>query len=552
MTVRQRITLLIVSAVLIALTVGAAGLLALRQTAQQLDAMYQNALVPIVDVTSIRDLFNENRTGLNRALLKGTAEAAAEEQARDGETVGRMDALWARYYPAMVSSGQERSAADAFLKARDRARAAKAQLEPMMASGRHDEAIAFMLGTVGPAFTEESKAIEAIVKANVDEAAVAYTETQRREKRAILTVSLVVLLGGLALVVAGLFLARSVMRPLVQARELAASISDGELGHTLEVRGKDEVSDTLRSLVAMDATLAGIVRKVRDNAGQVSAAARDIAAGNDELSSRTQEQASSLEETAASMEEMTASVRQNADSAAAARGLAEQLTRQASATRGLAGETSEAMGRVSAASREIGGIVSVIDELAFQTNLLALNAAVEAARAGEQGRGFAVVAGEVRRLAQQSAVAAKDIKGLVASSGERVEEGAVLLERTTAALLEMQGAAVKVASFVTEIATASAQQAAGIDQVNMAVTELDAVTQQNAALVEEASAASQQASELADGLMTQVAVFRFAGDASASIARDAAPAASSMPAPVPRFAPPQSKLAMVEPAWREF
>ncbi|UPG88279.1 methyl-accepting chemotaxis protein [Luteibacter aegosomaticola] len=552
MTVRQRITLLVASAVLIAMSVGAAGLFALRQTSQQLDDLYQSSLVPIVDVTAIRDLFNENRSGLNRALLKGTAEAAGEERASNTEAAARMDALWARYYPAMVSSSQEQAAAEAFVKARQRARAAKAQIEPMMASGRHDEAVAFMLGTVGPAFTEESKAIEAIVKANVDEAAVAYAEAQRREKTAILVVAFVILAGGIGLVVAGLFLARSVMRPLMQARALAASISDGELGHDIEVRGKDEVSDTLRSLVAMDATLAGIVRKVRDNAGQVSSAARDIAAGNDELSSRTQEQASSLEETAASMEEMTASVRQNADSAAAAQGLAERLTIQASATRGLAGETSEAMGRVSAASQEISGIVSVIDEIAFQTNLLALNAAVEAARAGEQGRGFAVVAGEVRRLAQQSAVAAKDIKGLIASSGERVEEGVVLLERTTAALSDMQGAAAKVASFVTEIATASAEQAAGIDQVNMAVTELDAVTQQNAALVEEASAASQQASELADGLMIQVAVFRLAGDASGRIAPDNAAAMDILPGPAVTPTSPPATVALAASVWREF
>ncbi|WP_051943809.1 MULTISPECIES: methyl-accepting chemotaxis protein [Luteibacter] len=552
MTVRQRITFLIVSAVVTALAVGAAGLFALRQTGQQLDDLYKTSLVPIVEVTAIRDLFNDNRTGLNRALLKGTVEAAAEEKASSAESVSRMDALWDHYYPALVSSGAERAAAEAFLKTRQHARAVKAELEPLMASGRHEEAVAFMLGTVGPAFTEESRAIQAIVKANVDEAAVAYTETQRREKTAVVLVALVVVLGGIGLVVSGFFLARSVMRPLMQARELAASISDGELGHAIAVSGKDEVSDTLRSLVAMDTTLAGIVRKVRDNAGQVSAAARDIAAGNDELSSRTQEQASSLEETAASMEEMTASVRQNADSAVAARGLAEHLATQASTTSGLAGETSEAMGRVSAASREISGIVSVIDEIAFQTNLLALNAAVEAARAGEQGRGFAVVAGEVRRLAHQSAVAAKDIKNLIASSSERVEEGVVLLERTTAALSEMQGAAVKVASFVGEIATASAEQAAGIDQVNMAVTELDAVTQQNAALVEEASAASQQASELADGLMTQVAVFRFAGNTDASIAPATAPLVHPVPAPAVRSTTPPATLALAASVWREF
>lgn len=511
MTVRQRISLLVVSAVLIAVAVGGGGLLALRQTGKQLETVYQTSLLSIVDVTTVRNLFNQTRTGLNRALLKGTVEAAAEEKGRGDTMVRQMDTVWSRYYPAMVSSSHERAAAEAFIKARDHLRAVKGEVQSMMAAGRHDEAVAFMLDTVAPAYAEESSAIDAIVKANVDEAAVVYADAKQRERTTFLTVALAVVAGALGLVIAGVLLARSIMRPLLQARELAGSISDGELGHDLAVDGRDEVSDTLRSLVAMDGTLAEIVRKVRDNAGQVSAAARDIAAGNDELSSRTQEQASSLEETAASMEEMTASVRQNAESASAARGLAQHLTERAAATQSLAGETSEAMARVSAASREINGIVSVMNDIAFQTNLLALNAAVEAARAGEQGRGFAVVAGEVRRLAQQSAVAAKDIKALIAASGERVETGAVLLSRTTDALGEMQADALKVASFIAEIATANTQQAAGIDQVNMAVTELDSVTQQNAALVEEASAASQQASELADALMAQVAVFRFAG-----------------------------------------
>jgi methyl-accepting chemotaxis protein len=563
MTVRQRITLLVASAVLIAIAVGGGGLLALRQTGAELEAMYQTSLVPIVDVATIRNLFNQTRTGLNRALLKGTVEAAAEEKAHSDAMVRQMDAVWARYYPAMVSPGKEQAAADAFIKARDRLRAVKAELEPMMAAGHHDQAVSFMLDTVGPAYSQESSAIDAIVQANVDEAAAAYADAKHREATTLLWVTLAVVAGALALIVAGVLLARSIMRPLMQARELAGSISGGELGHDLSVDGRDEVSDTLRSLVAMDATLAEIVRKVRDNAGQVSAAARDIAAGNDELSSRTQEQASSLEETAASMEEMTASVRQNADSASAARGLAQHLTERAAATQSLAGETSEAMARVSAASREINGIVSVMNDIAFQTNLLALNAAVEAARAGEQGRGFAVVAGEVRRLAQQSAAAAKDIKTLIADSGERVETGAVLLNRTTEALSEMQADALKVASFIAEIATANTQQAAGIDQVNMAVTELDSVTQQNAALVEEASAASQQASELADALMAQVAVFRFAGHAGHAVQAAHATHADRQASPVPVVtaapSPSTTVRTPVAPAllaaaavWREF
>lgn len=552
MTVRQRIALLIAISVVIALSVGVGGLMALRQTGAQTEAIYRTSLEPIVDVTGVRALFNDTRTGLNRALLVGTVDAAKAEQADNAAAAKKIDALWASYYPNMVSSPEEKAEADRFIAAQAHARELNARLDPLMASGKRDEAVQYMLTAVGPAFSAESSAIDAIVQENVNEAAQAFAQSENIERHAFVLVVIGLVVGAAALVACGVFLARSIMRPLIQARELAASISDGELGHAIDVKGKDEVSDTLRSLVAMDTTLAGIVRKVRDNASQVNAAARDIAAGNDELSSRTQEQASSLEETAASMEEMTASVRQNADSAAAARALAELLTSQAATTRGLAGETSDAMIRVSDASREISGIVTTMDEIAFQTNLLALNAAVEAARAGEHGRGFAVVAGEVRRLAQQSAVAAKDVKVLIASSGERVEAGAALLTRTTDALADMQAGAVKVASFVTDIATANAQQAAGIDQVNTAVTELDSVTQQNAALVEEASAASQQASELAEGLMLQVAVFRFAGEDTAPYAERPAPAGRTPTPPVLQSPSSPATVAMAASVWRDF
>jgi methyl-accepting chemotaxis protein len=520
MTVRQRIALLIGTAVLIALAVGAGGLFALRQTGQQLDAMYRTALQPIVDVTGVRALFNDTRTGLNRALLIGTVEAAAKEHADNAQAVQKMDALWSRYYPAMVSSPAERAAALGFIHARGQARELKAKLEPMMAEGKHAEAVQYMLGTVGPAFTAESKAIEAIVNENVAEADLGFIEATRIQREAFWIVAAVLALGTIALVVGGVFLARSIMRPLLQARQLAGCISEGELGHGLSVDGRDEISDTLRSLAAMDETLAGMVRKVRDNATLVTQSARDIAAGNDELSNRTQEQASSLEETAASMEEMTASVRQNADGATAARALSITLRDEAAATRDAATHAVAAMARITDASRDIAEIAVLIDEIAFQTNLLALNAAVEAARAGEQGRGFAVVAAEVRRLAQRSAIAAKDIKGLIATSAERVEEGASLVASTGVALDRMQAGAVRVSSIIGEIATASNEQAAGIEQVNDAVTSLDEVTQQNAALVEEASAASRHALELADELMREVAFFRL--DGQAAVAADPA------------------------------
>jgi methyl-accepting chemotaxis protein len=532
MTVRIRIFLLIGLAVLIALLVGGGGLVALRQTDAQLNGIYHESLESIVDVTSIRALFNNTRTGLNRALLVGTGEAAAKERADNADSVRKMDALWSRYYPAKVSSAKEKAATDEFIAARVRARELKAVLEPLMAAGKHDEAVQYMLGTVGPAFTAESNAIEAIVNENVRQAADAFATAERIQQRALALVAATVLVGAFGLMLAGVLLVRSIMRPLVQARNLAARIHGGELGHGIQVTGKDEVSDTLRSLSAMDETLAGIVRKVRDNASQVTQSARDIAAGNDELSHRTQEQASSLEETAASMEEMTASVRQNADGAGTARALSMSLRDEAAATHKVAGDAIDAMARITDASRDIGEIAVLIDEIAFQTNLLALNAAVEAARAGEQGRGFAVVATEVRRLAQRSAIAAKDIKGLIAAASERVEEGAALVMSTGKALGQMESGAVRVSGIVGEIAAASAEQAVGIEQVNNAVTALDEVTQQNAALVEEASAASRHALERADELMREVAFFRLDGEVSGTKS-DESPTSELLVRPTP-------------------
>ncbi|MDY1550189.1 methyl-accepting chemotaxis protein [Luteibacter sahnii] len=351
-----------------------------------------------------------------------------------------------------------------------------------------------------------------------------------------------VLLGGGVLAVALILgvatvLVRSILTPLRDASAVAARIATGQLGTAFAVTRGDDLGRMLNALKEMDDNLARIVGAVRENASQVESAARDISAGNDDLSNRTQEQASSLEETAASMEEMAAAVKQNAEGASLARKISHELRDDARSGGLVAKDAVDAMGQITEASRNIGEIAVLIDEIAFQTNLLALNAAVEAARAGEQGRGFAVVAAEVRNLAQRSASAAKDIKSLIGETVERVTNGADLVERTGKALADIQQGVVRVADIVSEIAAASEQQSAGVEQVNGAVSALDEVTQQNAALVEEASAASRQALELARELMTQVAFFKV-GEAvnGASPAPAVAKARPVTPAHRPTFA----------------
>lgn len=240
----------------------------------------------------------------------------------------------------------------------------------------------------------------------------------------------------------------------------------------------------------------------------ITDASTEVMTGNDDLAQRTEEQAASLEETASSMEEMTATVKQNADNAKQANQLAMSARESAEKGGKVVSSAVSTMDEINAASKRIADIISVIDEIAFQTNLLALNAAVEAARVGEQGRGFAVVAAEVRNLAGRSATAAKEIKGLVQDSVQKVQEGSSLVNQSGTQLEEIVNSVKKVADIIAEISAAAQEQSAGIEQVNKAITQMDQITQQNAALVEEASAASQGMNQQAAGLQSVVEKFK--------------------------------------------
>lgn len=239
----------------------------------------------------------------------------------------------------------------------------------------------------------------------------------------------------------------------------------------------------------------------------VAAASQQLAAAAEQLSSGAQQSASSLEETASSLEEMTATVKQNADNA-------DQANQLANTSRGTAEQGGEvvasavtAMAEINQASKKIADIITTIDEIAFQTNLLALNAAVEAARAGEQGRGFAVVAGEVRNLAQRSATAAREIKGLIQDSVQKVETGSALVNRSGDTLSAIVASVKKVTDIVAEIAAASREQSAGIEQINKAVAQMDQVTQSNASQTEEMSGTAVALSGQAENLQAVVAQF---------------------------------------------
>ena len=305
-----------------------------------------------------------------------------------------------------------------------------------------------------------------------------------------------------------LFMNRVVLRPLRAVSESFDKIAGGDLTVRVEVSSTNEIGTLMAAVKRMQESLTRTVSAVRRGVDEINVGSREISAGNTDLSSRTEEQAASLEETAASMEQLASTVKQNADNARQANQLAASASDVAERGGSAVSEVVDTMQEISASSRKISEIVSVIDGIAFQTNILALKAAVEAARAGEQGKGFAVVAGEVRSLAQRSAQAAKEIKGLIEDSVAKVGAGSQQVERAGATMQEIVASVKRVTDIMGEISAASEEQSSGIDQVNRAVSQMDEVTQQNAALVEEAAAAAGSLQEQAERLAEAVAVFK--------------------------------------------
>ncbi|MFT3812569.1 MAG: methyl-accepting chemotaxis protein [Acidovorax sp.] len=364
----------------------------------------------------------------------------------------------------------------------------------------------------------------------------------------------------LAVLLASLFMAwrtvRSITAPLARAVDAAGHIAQGDLTVDLHDARKDELGDLMRALSGMAARLRGVVGEVRTGVESVSTASSEIASGNQDLSARTEQTAANLEETAASMEQLTATVTQSADTARQANQLVSNAAQAAEQGGQVMAQVVSSMEHITDSSRKIADIIGVIDGIAFQTNILALNAAVEAARAGEQGRGFAVVAGEVRSLAQRSAEAAKEIKGLISTSVQSVESGSQQVTQAGQSMDEIVNSVRRVSDLIAEITASSTEQRDGIAQVNQAVANLDQMTQQNAALVEQSAAAASSMRDQAGRLAEVVSVFNVG--AGAAVARAAAPRPAPVakaPAPAPAAprkvaAAPAAKPAAAAPAPR--
>ncbi|ALK98633.2 MULTISPECIES: methyl-accepting chemotaxis protein [unclassified Massilia] len=443
--------------------------------------------------------------------LKRQVELIRKLDARYQESAGPLDALFTGHQDILPEESQ---ALAAIKDIEGRTQPLIARLIALREAGSVPEAAALLDKQAAPAFVEwladVNRLIDLEEKLNNDAA---------KEARALSGSFLAWMLALLAVAVcAGAAAAWGISRGLLRqlggqpdyAVAIAGAIAGGDLSVPIATRAGDR-SSLLFAMQGMRDSLVNIVSQVRAGTLTIANASTEIAAGNHDLSGRSERQAGTLEETASSMEELTGTVRQNADNARQANALAESASNVAQRGGAVVGQVVQTMAAINASSRQIAEIIGVIDGIAFQTNILALNAAVEAARAGEQGRGFAVVASEVRNLAQRSAAAAKEIKGLIGDSVAKVDDGARLVDEAGSTMEEIVTSVKRVTDIMAEITLASQEQSAGIEQVNHAIGQMDETTRQNATLVEQAGNAATALQEEAESLARLVSVFRIDG-----------------------------------------
>ncbi|KQO14803.1 methyl-accepting chemotaxis protein [Acidovorax sp. Leaf78] len=531
-SIRTRLYFGTVFSLILLVVIGAMGYVALDRTRGTLQVLFSERVQTLTDMSELRTTLGDLRRTEKDIIINFN----------NSVEVSALRETWAKTLAALRKSladvRQVQSGDAAFVESIDKSLAEIKQYETGISPIFEQIERAQLDGAGGGAYADRFKvhmeatdklfsSLATSARTQMDEAR-AGVESRAKAMSALIGVAL--LLGLAVLIPLTFFSVRSITKSLDQAQELAERIAGGDLSRDVVVMNHDEVGQLVVAMGRMQDALRGLVRQVQDSAGNISTASSEIASGNHDLSHRTEQTAANLEETASSMEMLTSTVQQSAQSSRQASDFASSAAEVAARGGAVVSQVVTTMDQITTSSRKIADITGVIDSIAFQTNILALNAAVEAARAGEQGRGFAVVASEVRSLAQRSAAAAKEIKGLIGSSVERVEDGSRLVSQAGATMTEIVSSVRRVSDIIAEITASSAEQSDNIGQISQSVTQLDQMTQQNAALVEQSTAASESLREQAVHLTSAVRQFRLQEGAAGSPSAFSAPGAPSAPA----------------------
>jgi len=509
--ISTRMTVLVIAMGVVLLITGGIGLYGMAQGNAALDTTYNDSTMAIAKVDQIKYSSMRNLLIIANAVIEQTPEhakkAADEVTANSAETA----ALWKDYMSGPIVDQEATLAKRLAGLLTEYERNGLAPTVAALQANNFTEARRLVIEKTRPLFEALRDDADLLTTFQLNEAEKRFQKSAARYHTIRIASIVAIVIGLLFSAGFGLGLMRSITSALRKTIQMTQSVAEGDLTQTVQARGHNEIADLIRALSAMQTGLVKVVAQVRRGSESVAAASAEIAQGNSDLSARTESQAGALEQTAASMEQFSAQVRQNADNAAQADQLAQSASTVAVQGGQVVGQVVDTMKGINEASRKISDIISVIDGIAFQTNILALNAAVEAARAGEHGRGFAVVASEVRSLAGRSADAAKEIKALINTSVERLEQGTALVDQAGSTMQEVVTSIRQVTDIVGEISSASHEQNQSVAQVNDAVAQMDRVTQQNAALVEEMAAAAGSLKSQAQDLVQTVAVFKLGG-----------------------------------------
>ncbi|MGQ4880107.1 methyl-accepting chemotaxis protein [Billgrantia sp. LNSP4103-1] len=524
-TIRARLSMLTVSALLLLAISGAVGLYGLQESGERLAELNRDGLQDVIRLQQLGQLINEGPqrlTGNERMEILGERHQHAEELADLAE---ELSGLWSDFLArnrtelALEFDAALTGFLEEGLAPMANALGGTEAFDAMMALNNNTSDLRDSAATLTVQVNEliEQQRIAALGMAE---------EAEQGQQRMLAGQLGFMALGFVLLLIISVWIMRAITRPVRRATDFTLQIASGNLAVRTPPETRDEIGALLGSLDTMRKSLYSTTASVQQGIDVVTPASRSIARGNEDLSARTEQQAASLQETASSMEEMTTTVQQNTDNARQASGLALDNASRVRDTGELMHGVVQTMERITAGAEKMKDIINVIDSIAFQTNILALNASVEAARAGEQGRGFAVVAGEVRNLAGRSADAAKEIRRLIDGSASEIHEGASQVQRAESAMAEVVAASQRVNDIMGEITAASEEQSGGIGQINQAITEMDQVTQQNAERVQQSARAASDLQHQAEHLAQAIRVFRLRGAGPESVPSQPAAQAS--------------------------